>query len=53
MRIVRSNLSLAKTRGNRLSPKELGRLAKKLVLAAKAGQAVRLKEQITRAFYGN
>jgi hypothetical protein len=35
-----------------LSPRELGILAKKLAAARDPVQATRLKERITRAFYG-
>ena len=39
-------------RGNRLSPAELGLLAKKLAAAKDAAEAARLRELITRGFYG-
>lgn len=35
-----------------LSPKELGLLAKKLARAKDEGEATRLRERLTRAFYG-
>ena len=39
-------------KGNRLSPAELGLLAKKLAAAKDATEAARLRERITRGFYG-
>jgi len=39
-------------RGHTLSPRELGLLAKKLAAARDPIEAARLKERITRAFYG-
>jgi hypothetical protein len=39
-------------RGYILSPRELGLLAKKLAAARDPVEAARLKERITRAFYG-
>ncbi len=39
-------------RGNRLSPAELGLLAKKLATAKDSSEAARLRERITRGFYG-
>jgi hypothetical protein len=38
--------------GNRLSPEELGLLAKELAAATDPVQAARLRERITRGFYG-
>ena len=35
-----------------LSPKELGLLAKRLARASSAGEAGRLRERLTRGFYG-
>lgn len=39
-------------RGNRLSPEEIGLLAKKLAAAKDPVEAARLKERLTRGFYG-
>ena len=39
-------------RGNKLSPAELGLLAKKLAAAKDAAEAAHLRERITRGFYG-
>lgn len=39
-------------KGNRLTPQELGLLAKKLAAAKDACEAARLRERITRGFYG-
>src|SRR5881628_2570715 len=39
-------------KGNRLSPRELGLLAKQLAAAADPIAAARIKERITRGFYG-
>jgi len=39
-------------RGHSLSPRELGLLAKKLASARDSVEAARLKERITRGFYG-
>jgi hypothetical protein len=38
--------------GNRLSPAELGLLAKRLAAASSAAEAARIKELLTRGFYG-
>ena len=35
-----------------LGPKELGLLAKRLARASSAGEAARLRERLTRGFYG-
>ena len=37
---------------NRLSPRDLGLLAKRLAAASEPAEAARLKERITRGFYG-
>jgi hypothetical protein len=37
---------------DRLSPEELGALAKRLAKPASAAQAARLRERLTRGFYG-
>ncbi|MBZ5542567.1 MAG: hypothetical protein LAO07_02670 [Acidobacteriia bacterium] len=39
-------------KGNKLSPEELGLLAKKLAAAKDPLEAARLKERLTRGFYG-
>ena len=39
-------------RGNKLSPAELGLLGKKLASAKDPAEAARLRERITRGFYG-
>jgi hypothetical protein len=38
--------------GNRLSPEELGLLARQLAVATDPIQAARLRERLTRGFYG-
>ncbi len=38
--------------GNRLTPNELGQLAKKLAAARDPVEAARLRERLTRGFYG-
>ena len=45
-------LSSLESRASKLSPKELGVLAKKLSQTSKPGEAARLKERLTRGFYG-
>jgi hypothetical protein len=44
-------VSLA-AKGHRLSPEELGLFAKKLANAKNSSEAARLRESITRGFYG-
>ena len=39
-------------KGNRLSPEELGLLAKELAAARVLIEAARIKEQLTQGFYG-
>jgi hypothetical protein len=39
-------------KGNRLSAEELGSLAKRLATASDPHEAARLKERLTRGFYG-
>jgi hypothetical protein len=39
-------------RGNRLGPKELGLLAKRLAAAKDPSESIRIRERITRGFYG-
>jgi len=45
-------LACLEAQGHRLSPEELGLLAKKLASATSAEGAARLRELITRGFYG-
>jgi hypothetical protein len=45
-------LALLEGKGNRLSPEELGLLAKRLAAASEPVEAARLKERLTRGFYG-
>jgi hypothetical protein len=45
-------LAALEARGYRLSPKELGLLAKQLAKTSDTREAARLKERITRGFYG-
>ncbi len=45
-------LSALEGRGNRMTPNELGLLAKKLAAARDPVEAARLRERITRGFYG-
>lgn len=45
-------LAVLESKGNRLSPEELGLLAKQLAKSSDPGEAARLKEQLTRGFYG-
>ena len=47
-----AELAVLEGRGNRLSPKELGLLAKRLAVAKNAAEAARIREQLTRGFYG-
>jgi hypothetical protein len=45
-------LAALEGKGNRLSPEELGLLAKKLAAAKDSAEAARLRERLTRGFYG-
>src|ERR1700690_2411163 len=45
-------LAVLEGKGNRLSPEELGSLAKRLATAANPVEAARIKERLTRGFYG-
>jgi len=45
-------LTALEARGHRLSPEELGLLAKRLAAAKKPEEAARWRERITRGFYG-
>ena len=47
-----AELSALEGTGNRLTPEELGLLAKQLTAAADATEAARIKERLTRGFYG-
>jgi hypothetical protein len=50
--IETAELAVLEGRGNRLSPEELGLLAKRLAAAPNSIEAARIKEQLTRGFYG-
>ena len=50
--IETAELAVLEGRGNRLGPKELGLLAKRLAAASDPVEAARIKERITRGFYG-
>ena len=45
-------LAVLEGKGNRLSPEELGLLAKRLVTAKDPVEASQIKERLTRGFYG-
>ena len=45
-------LAVLEGKGNRLGPEELGLLAKQLAAASTPAEAARIKERITRGFYG-
>ena len=47
-----AELAALEGKGNRLSPEELGLLSKQLVAAADPAAAARIKERLTRGFYG-
>jgi hypothetical protein len=47
-----AELSALEGKGNRLSPEELGLLAKELAAPVDATEAARIKERLTRGFYG-
>jgi hypothetical protein len=47
-----AELSALEGQGNRLTPEELGVLAKELAAAADSTEAARIKERLTRGFYG-
>jgi hypothetical protein len=47
-----AELTALEGRGNRLSPEELGLLAKELASSADVVEAARVKERLTRGFYG-
>lgn len=45
-------LAVLEGKGNCLSPEELGLLAKRLATASNPLKAARIKERLTRGFYG-
>lgn len=45
-------LASLEAKGHRMSPEELGQLAKQLANAKNPGEAARVRESITRGFYG-
>jgi hypothetical protein len=47
-----AELAVLEGKGHRLSPEELGMLAKQLAAASDPIEAARIKERLTRAFYG-
>jgi hypothetical protein len=47
-----AELALLEGKSNRLSPDELGLLAKQLAAAANPVEAARIRERLTRGFYG-
>jgi hypothetical protein len=50
--IETAELAVLEGNANRLSPKELGLLSKGLAAASKPVEAARIKERLTRGFYG-
>ncbi|HZT31739.1 MAG TPA: hypothetical protein VFA33_17765 [Bryobacteraceae bacterium] len=50
--IETAELAFLEGKGNRLSPEELGLLAKQLAAASDPIEAARIKERLTRGFYG-
>jgi hypothetical protein len=50
--IETAELAVLEGKGNRLSPEELGLLAKSLARASNPTEAARIKERLTRGFYG-
>ena len=50
--IETAELAVLEGKGNRLSPEELGVLAKQLAAASNPVEAARIKERLTRGFYG-
>ena len=50
--IETAELAVLEDNGNRLSPEELGLLAKRLAAASNPVEAARIKERLTRGFYG-
>ena len=47
-----AELAVLEGKGNRLAPEELGLLAKQLAAASNPVEAARIKERLTRGFYG-
>jgi hypothetical protein len=47
-----AELAVLEGKGNRLSPEELGHLAKRLAAASNPVEAAHIKERLTRGFYG-
>jgi hypothetical protein len=47
-----AELAVLEGRGNHMSPKELGLLAKQLAAASNPAEAARIKERLTRGFFG-
>jgi hypothetical protein len=47
-----AELAVLEGKGNRLGPEELGLLAKRLAGASNPVEAARIKERLTRGFYG-
>lgn len=47
-----AELAVLEGKGNRLGPRELGLLAKRLAAASNPVEAARIKERLTRGFYG-
>jgi hypothetical protein len=45
-------LAVLEGKGNRLSPEELGLLAKRLAAASNPVEAAQIRERLTRGFYG-
>jgi hypothetical protein len=50
--IETAEIAVLEGKGNRLSPEELGLLAKRLATASNPVEAARIKERLTRGFYG-
>lgn len=50
--IETAELAVLEGKGNRLSPEELGLLAKRLAAASTPVEAARIRERLTRGFYG-
>ena len=50
--IETAELAVLEGKGNRLGPEELGLLAKGLAAASNPVEAARIKERLTRGFYG-